>query len=103
MAVIALPIYNNFRKKAITVEAKSSLTALYKMETSYFGENNSYTTDVEGMGFNLNPKKEAYYKYTMLVGENSFTATAEGNLDNDADLDIWTIDDLAHLTHVNTD
>lgn len=37
------------------------------------------------------------------VGQNQFTAGAIGNIDNDADLDSWTINDLNSLVNVAND
>jgi hypothetical protein len=37
------------------------------------------------------------------VSTNGFTASAAGNIDNDVDLDVWTVNDVNILTHVNDD
>lgn len=40
---------------------------------------------------------------TAPLSANRFTASAAGNIDNDADLDIWTVDDANVLTHAADD
>jgi type II secretory pathway pseudopilin PulG len=37
------------------------------------------------------------------LSANGFTASAAGNIDNDSDLDVWTVDDANVLTRVASD
>jgi type II secretory pathway pseudopilin PulG len=46
---------------------------------------------------------DARYTYTMVVAGNTFTATAEGNLDTDATLDTWTVDQTGEIVNTIND
>ena len=45
----------------------------------------------------------ARYTYTIAASATAFTATAAGNLDDDAAIDTWTIDDAGVLTNTIND
>ena len=40
---------------------------------------------------------------TAPLTARGFTASAAGNIDNDADLDVWTVNDANTFTHVSND
>ena len=44
LAAIAIPNFLKFQAKSKTSEAKSNLKAIYVAETSYYGENNTYSS-----------------------------------------------------------
>ena len=98
---IAIPLYSGYRKKAITVEAKTNLIALYKFEIHYFSDNDKFTSDLNALGFQTESNK--YYNYSVVNDGKSFTATAAGNIDNDSSQDVWTIDDKQALVHQTED
>ena len=43
------------------------------------------------------------YTYTMISSPSTFTCTATANLDSDASIDTWTIDETGTLTHTIDD
>jgi hypothetical protein len=46
---------------------------------------------------------DAKYTYTVVGSANSFTATATANIDDDATVDTWTMDDQGTLTNTIND
>lgn len=97
LSLIAIPLYFNVIKTAKTVEAQHALTEIHRLEELYLVDNNSYSNNLLAIGFR-EPLK--YYSVAITLKPNGFTATATGNLDNDADIDTWTIDETKKL--VNT-
>ncbi|MBI5420485.1 MAG: prepilin-type N-terminal cleavage/methylation domain-containing protein [Deltaproteobacteria bacterium] len=123
LAAIAIPNFLRFQAKSKQSEAKTNLKAIYTAETSYFGENNSYNTF---QIINWSPVGTSRYRYTLsnavnandlgnLTGvttfdgwgsgatpawtTNAFSAGAQGNVDNDTALDVWSITDGNVLTN----
>ena len=130
LAAIAIPNFLKFQAKSKQSEAKTNLKGIYTAETGYFGENNKY--DNFG-GVNWEPVGTSRYQFVLansLVGavdnthrgsmsvtgtlvwtgsgnpafdNNSFTAGAAGNVDNDTDLDCWTINDTNIMVNSQND
>jgi type IV pilus assembly protein PilE len=102
LAAIAMPSYSAFLKKSKTTEAKTTLGTLATMEEAYRAEHDTYATVTFDLGFS-NTGTTYFVPPTISATQNAFTAQVQGNLDLDPDLDIWIIDDLRQLTHVNID
>jgi type IV pilus assembly protein PilA len=51
LAAIGIPQYSKFQARARQSEGRTSLSALYASEQSFFGEWNSYTIDLVNVGF----------------------------------------------------
>ena len=68
LAAVGVPQYQKFQARARQGEAKSSLSALYAAEQSFFGEWNLYSTDLRNIGFGVTG--------TGLRYVTGFTATA---------------------------
>jgi len=123
LAAIAIPNFLKFQAKSKQSEAKTNLKGIYTAETGYFGENNSYGNLQEA---NWEPVGNSRYKFSLVtavspvtlgndegdltltfdawptapqVEKNAFTAGAQGNVDNDAPMDVWTITDGNILTN----
>jgi type IV pilus assembly protein PilA len=118
LAAIAIPNFLKFQAKSKQSEAKTNLKSIYTAETSYFAEKNSYGTF---QTINWIPVGTARYRYTVVTSgtdlgdtsvtfdawgtptpawtTNSFTAGAQGNIDSDAPLDVWSITDTNVLTN----
>ena len=116
LAAIAIPNFLKFQAKSKQSEAKTNLKAVYTAETSYFGENNTYaafsTANWEPVGvsryaFSIDggttiigatPPTGADWTDSALVPGGgppytNFSAAANGNIDNDTDVDTWMIND----------
>ena len=117
LAAIAIPNFLSFVSKARISEVKSNLEAVYKAETSYFAEKDrysnsfveirwvpvgvayyTYSVGIEyfGKDNNVNPKPASV---TPAANDNSFSAYGWGNIDSDATMDIWHIDDQRNLVN----
>ena len=96
LSIISIPLYFSIIKAAKTVEAQQALTEIQRLEELYLFDNNNYSNNLSGIGFKDQLK---YYSVTIALKPNGFTATATGNLDSDADMDTWTIDETKRLVH----
>ena len=116
LAAIAIPNFIGMQKRAKTTEAKSNLGEIWTLQEAYRAENDTYvapsgaltagtydgTTGWAELGFY--PKGTTRYDYTVTSADaNSFTAQASGDIDNDGQNDIWTIDELGNLQHTSVD
>jgi hypothetical protein len=70
-------------------EARTILTGIYEAEMGYFAENNTFSSDPGAVGFE--PYREPrYYRWEIISADDKhFLARAWGNIDKDAELDIW--------------
>lgn len=102
LATISAVVYNNFLKQARVVEAKGFLNALARQETAYYVENDAYTGNLLKLGL---PElgKLKYYEVDVVVTPEGYTATAKGNIDSDAYLDVWEIKQDKVLVQINDD
>ncbi|HUT53166.1 MAG TPA: hypothetical protein VM658_07225 [bacterium] len=48
-------------------------------------------------------EKDCSYPNLSVIGPNSFTVMAVGNIDDDDDCDVWTINDAKNLRNVEVD
>ena len=127
LAAIAIPGFLRYQGKSKQSEAKSNLAGIFTAETSYFGDNASYVGSFQTLGFTLAGNARTYafsidgatvVGLTTLntagancaIGTGSpaattaaFTATARGNVDNDTDCDVWTINDVKNLPNLFPD
>lgn len=133
LAAIAIPNFLKFQAKSKQSEAKTNLKAVYTAETSYFGEYSTYNSfeavNWEPVGTSqrydyslgsdagIAPASLAGSLFlilgadgvddtgglTVAVEQNGFTAGAAGNVDNDTDLDEWTINDMNSLRNPAND
>ena len=121
LAAIAIPNFLSFVSKTRRSEVKSSLSAIYKAELSYFGENDTFSpsfTDIRWI-----PMGTAYYTYTLGVEEvgkdntanpkppsvvpvandNGFLAYGWGNIGSDSIVDVWHINEMNTLVNDTDD
>jgi len=104
LAALAIPRFMRATTKAKQSEAKQILKQIYVMEHAYRQEYNSYACDGEtqsaGGAFatiGVEVMSSARYTYAITADSNSFTATAEANLDDDVTVDQWQIDEAGAL------
>ena len=100
--LIAVPGYVILRKAAQATEARINLDRLFKLELSFRSRVGHYSDDGTSLGFN--PTAGHLYAYEILGATASeFSARAEANLDGDAALDIWLVDQTGALRHESRD
>ncbi len=111
LAALAIPRFMQATTKSKQSEAKEILKQIYTMERAYRQENNTYVTGDASPQIALGSfpilgvdiMAGARYSYTIAPGVDAFTATAAGDLDDDATIDTWTIDNNGTLTNTIND
>ena len=112
LAALAIPRFMRATTKSKQSEARQVLKQIYSMERAYRQEYDAYwgngttasaaaATGFSRIGVDIMPS--ARYTYSMVAAASTFTCTAtSGVLDDDATLDVWTIDQDGNL-QVTTD
>lgn len=131
--IIAMPFLlscqqqaDNYKKgteKAMQVEAQINMPSIFAAQMGYKAINQKYGATFSEIGFSIAGENQ---RYTYFMGddvlkgaryldafpgslpppqvtENSFTAYAIANLDDDPDLDIWTIDQSGTARQIKND
>lgn len=115
LAGLAIPRFVGATARAKQVEAKQLLRQIYTMQETHRLEHDSYwipslgtkasATNPEAfapIGVEIMP--QARYEYEIRGDQNEFTATATAtNLDDDATIDQWTIDQSGELKNIVND
>ena len=90
LAALAYPTLEKYLKIARQTEAKTNLSAIYTAQKIHFTLHQSYAEDFNKLDLSL---AQGLYTFTIQeASKNTFKAQAEGNIDVDDALDIWTID-----------
>ncbi len=102
LAAIAIPNFLRYQAKSRQAEAKANLGAIFTSETSYKAEHDTYVTRAGGLDWA--PAGTPKYSYTITAATaTQFTAQATYNLDSDATVDTWTINQARVLTNTSND
>lgn len=78
------------KSKAMQVEAQMLLKQIYTMQRTYYRLHKSYTDNLNDMGMTL--PGNVQYSYRINVNGSGWTCAATANLDNDATIDRWIVD-----------
>jgi type IV pilus assembly protein PilE len=104
---IAFPLYTGYVTKSRQQDALVQLTAIRQAEEMYKLQYSTYTNNLTNANFSWRapvapPHK---YNYSVLAGwsATTFTAQANGDIDQDGYSDAWTIDQDGTLTNTNND
>jgi len=108
LTALAIPRYMSASTKTKQSEAKSILKQIYVNERTYRqqeGSDSYYIPAGPASAASPNALNEiwieigstAKYTYTVTAVGDGFLAAAQGNIDDDAALDTWTIDDAGVL------
>jgi prepilin-type N-terminal cleavage/methylation domain-containing protein len=110
LAAMALPRFMRVAAKSKQTEAKGILKQIYTMQEAYFAANESYCLNgvtasaaapVAYAQIHVEVMLPARYSYIMAVPSRSqFNCVATANIDDDATIDTWSIDDTGAL--INT-
>ena len=92
LATLAYPSLEGYLQRSKQTEAKVGLSAVYTAQKIYFAINQTYADSLSNLDVQLETGGSSRYSITLTGSSSSFTATAKGNLDDDAVLEIWTID-----------
>ncbi|MDP3023926.1 MAG: prepilin-type N-terminal cleavage/methylation domain-containing protein [candidate division Zixibacteria bacterium] len=105
LAALAIPRFMRATTKSKQSEAKMILKQAYVMQHAYRQEYDAYCCNgasataggsIPVLGIDISAG--ARYTYTIVADAITFTATAAGNLDDDATVDTWTITQVGTLT-----
>jgi type IV pilus assembly protein PilE len=102
IAAIALPMYTRYVATARQQDAKAQLTAVRQAQEIYKLQYGGYTNDTSL----LSGWQSTLGKYTFSITSATatlFTAQASGNIDSDATLDVWTINESGSLLNTTND
>jgi len=101
LATIAIPNYLTYQKRTKQVEAKNNLGHIFTLEVSYHGEANTFNT-LQGIGWRADGQTR--YSYTVLNwSATAFVAQATANIDRDATIDLWQINQRKDLINPMND
>ena len=110
LAALAIPRFMQATTRSKQSEAKQLLKQIYTMQRTYRQANGTYGDDgvvaAAGGSFpqiGVEVMASAIYTYTMTAAQNTFTCTATANLDDDATVDTWTIDQNGNLQNTTND
>ena len=107
LAALAIPRFMSAATKSKQSEVKQVLKQIYSMQRAYFIEHDTYA--LNGVTANagdplafillaIEIMPGARYSYTLTVpNPDQFSCTATANLDDDAAIDTWTIDNTGNL------
>lgn len=111
LATLAIPRFMRSTTKTKQSEAKLILKQIYVNQRAYRQQSmvNTYYNPpgpasaaaplaLSEIWVEIPP--EAKYTFTLAVTNNTFLATAEGNIDDDPTMDIWTIDHLGTISNL---
>ena len=102
LTALALPIYSRNVASSRQADAKAQLAAIQQAQEIYKFQYGGYTSNTALLSSWL----DTVNRYTFTIpaaNATSFTAQAQGNIDSDATLDKWTIDQNGTLTNVVND
>ena len=91
LAALAYPTLEKYLKIARQTEAKTNLSAIYTAQKIYFSLHQSYVDDINELDLSL-AQGDPYTFTIQEASTSTFKAQAEGNIDDDDALDIWTIE-----------
>jgi len=95
IAVLGIPAFQTYLKKAKMVEGEVALTEIKRLEDAYYAANLQYSADLPTIGWI--PRSPLKY-YSIAIQMNGagpppflYQVIATGNLDDDPDLDAWVL------------
>lgn len=111
LAALAIPRFMTASTRSKQSEAKQLLKQIYTMQHTYRQANGTYGDGglTQGPGVGAFPQigvelmASAIYQYVMVAAANTFTCTATCNLDDDATIDTWTVDQTGTLNNTIND
>ncbi len=112
LAALAIPRFMQATTKSKQSEAKQLLKQIYTMQRTYrqaegaYGDNGTTIAALAGGTFTdigVEVMATAVYQFAMVAAANTFTCTATADLDDDATVDTWTIDQTGELLNTVND
>ena len=101
LAAIAIPAFLNYQCKSKQAEARSLLGSIAKLEESHFSIHDTYSTNLEGIGFSTKGTRKHYNYQVTSASSTGFTAQANGSFADRSINDIWTINNSLNLINIS--
>ncbi len=98
---IVIPNFLNFHDKLPTSVAKMELAKIRTLEEVYLADNIKYGS-LADIGWVM-PSGLTRYTYSLSYSSSTFLARATGNIDRDATIDEWTVDQNNRMIHRTDD
>lgn len=103
LAAIAIPNFMRYQAKAKQSEAKGNLGSIYTSLVTYYSENDAYTGTITALDWTSAGTTRYTYSLAAAQLTTGFTATATSDIDSDATIDTWTIDQAKDLSNTIND
>ncbi len=110
LASLAIPRFMTASTRAKQSEAKQLLKQIYTMQHAYRQANTQYgdggvTAAANGSfpQIGVEVMNSAKYTYVMVAAANTFLCTATADLDDDATIDTWTVNQLGDIVNTIND
>ena len=120
LGIFFLPRYLEYMAGREQLEAVGNLREIYTAERGYFQKNRRYTDSFTELGYSPTGSYTYYLGRSVQEGsaggtyplpgsvqtyasETGFKAAAVSNLDDDADMDVWTVDQSGVIMNVFND
>ena len=84
------------KMKAEQLEAQIQLNQIFKMQQAYYAANKRYTSNLNDVGVKI--PSNARYQYAITSSGPSWSCYATANLDNDATIDKWVVNQSGRVT-----
>jgi type IV pilus assembly protein PilA len=128
LAAIAIPDFLKFQAKAMNSENKTYLGQIFRAQAEYHNQHHTYAGGTEAfklIGWSPDPGYKTLFAYYcgedfmpnqrgdkihrsdvpdgVASSATGFTCAAVGNIDNDPDLDVWTVNDQKQFKNEPSD
>ncbi len=103
IVALALPQYTGYVAKSRQQDAKGQLMAIRQIEEIYKLQYGTYTADTAALGTEWRDTVGRYAFAITAADATTFTATATGNIDDDATNDVWSINENGNPQSVTND
>jgi len=112
LAALAIPRFMPSTGQAKQSEARQILKQVYVMQRAHHQEEDTYAcngatasaSNPNGfVALGVQIMSSARYTYTLAADSSTFTCTATANLDDDATIDTWTVDESGTVTNTIDD
>ncbi len=94
LSAIAVPNFLRFQARAKQSEAKELLSTVFSAQEAWFAENQAYAGSTT-IGYTVAGAPKYYAVPTVTTTGATFDANTSGNIDSDATIDVWEIDNTA--------
>ena len=89
------------RSKALQVEAQQMLRQIYAMQQTYYTVHKQYGADFASLGIEI--PGSVRYRYQLTARGTSWSCNATANIDQDATIDSWVVDQSGRVTCATND